>query len=73
MGFAGEYRGKEELNGVELDNTGGHTLYFIPALQIFWRPIIFEITYWQAIAHDLNGLQLGETYKALAGITYLIR
>jgi hypothetical protein len=73
IGVAGESRGKELQNGVAVEGTGGHTLYLTPGLQIFYQRLVFELSFWQAIHHDLNGEQLGETFKTFAGICYLIQ
>lgn len=32
---------------------------------------IVELTYLRAVLHNLYGTQLGETYKAVSGVTYL--
>lgn len=72
VGLAGEYRGREYQDGLEVHGTGGHTLYLTPGFQISAQPFTFEISFWQAIARRLNGRQLGETFKTFAGITYLI-
>ena len=71
--MAGEYRGKEKLDGVTLDDTGGHTLYLTPGVQLFFRQFILEFSFWQAVQHDLNGEQLGETFKTFGGLTWLIQ
>lgn len=73
LGVAGEYRGKEKLDNLTLDDTGGHTLYLAPGVQLFYRQLVFEFSFWQAIYHDLNGEQLGESFKTFGGLTLLIR
>lgn len=73
FGIAGEWRENELLNGTELEQTGGNTLYITPGFQIFFQSVVFEVSFWQAVGHDLNGEQLGENFKTFAGITYLIR
>lgn len=73
MGVAGEYRGSELQNGVEVEGSGGHTMYLTPGLQVFYRSLVFEFSFWQAIYHDIDGEQLGETFKTTAGISYLIQ
>lgn len=72
VGIAGEYRGKEKQNGVELDDTGGHTVYFAPGIQLNYQRVLFEVSYWQPVVHHLNGIQLGETVKTYAGISFLL-
>jgi hypothetical protein len=71
LGLAGEYRQQELLNGVAVEGTGGNTLYLTPGLQIFYRAVVFEFSFWRAIHHDLKGEQLGETFKTFAGLTFL--
>jgi hypothetical protein len=73
LGVAGEYRRDEIENGVPLVGSGGHTLYLAPGLQIFYRSLVFEAAFWHAIYHDIDGEQLGETFKTFAGIGYLIQ
>ncbi|MEZ5543456.1 MAG: transporter [Pseudomonadota bacterium] len=72
LGVNGEVRGKEKLDGVTLDDTGGHTIYLTPGLQYqvaqHW---IFEFTYQHAVYHDVNEIQLGEDYKLFGAATYL--
>lgn len=73
LGIAGEYRQHEQLNGQALDDTGGNTLYLTPGLQVFFRSLVFEVAFWRPIGRDLNGRQLGESFKTFAGVTYLIQ
>jgi hypothetical protein len=56
-----------------LDDTGGHTFYLAPSVQVFYQQFVFELSYWQAVGHNLNGRQLGETFKTFAGLTFLLR
>ncbi|RMH89442.1 MAG: hypothetical protein D6681_14315 [Calditrichaeota bacterium] len=71
VGIAGEYRKHELRNGEKVEGTGGHTVYVTPGVQLFYRPFIFEFSFWQPIVHDLDGRQLGETFKTFGGITFL--
>lgn len=73
LGFAGDTRGKEKEDGQFLEDTGGTTFYFTPGFQIFYNQVIFEFSFWQPLGYNLNGEQLGETSKTLAGITFLLR
>ncbi|MFQ5629984.1 MAG: hypothetical protein ACE5I1_14555, partial [bacterium] len=73
LGIAGEWRQKEQLNSLELDGTGGNTLYLTPGFQVFFRSVVFEFSFWQAISRDLNGEQLGESFKTFAGLTFLLK
>lgn len=72
LGLNGELRGAEEENGVELPNSGGHTLYLTPGAELRLAPAwVFEISYGEPVHHDLNGIQLAEDYKVNSAITYL--
>lgn len=71
LGVDGEWRGREEIDGVEDANSGGHTMYIAPGVQInFAEHWVAEVTYHKAIHHDLDGTQLGEDYKVFGSITY---
>ena len=70
--MVGEYRKKEKQNGVELDDTGGHTIYLAPSIEVYLQKFLFEVSFWQPIAHHLNGTQLGETFKTYAGISLIL-
>ena len=53
-------------------DSGGNTVYLTPGIQVVLVPHwVIELSYQHAIYHDLNGTQLGETYKAITGVTYL--
>lgn len=72
LGVNGELREKEKTDGVTDPNSGGHTAYLSPGLQIVFAPHwVFELSYQHAVYHNLYGTQLGETYKANGGVTYL--
>jgi hypothetical protein len=72
LGINGEWRGKEKNSGVEDANSGGHTAYLSPGIQFVMVPHwIFEFSYQSAIYHNLDGIQLGEDYRAVGGVTYL--
>ncbi|MEK6814733.1 MAG: hypothetical protein AABY65_08365 [Nitrospirota bacterium] len=72
LGLNGELRGKEKGNGAELANSGGHTIYLAPGVQVTAAPHwVFELSYQHPVYHNLNGAQLGEDYKAVGSVTYL--
>lgn len=72
LGVVGEARDKEKVDGVTEENSGGNTLYLAPGVQLtLERHWIVDITYQAAVYHNLGGTQLGETAKAISGITYL--
>lgn len=72
-GIAGEYREQELFNNEPVDGTGGHTVYVTPGVQFFFNPVIFEFSFWQPVIQNLDGEQLGETFKTYASFTFLIR
>jgi len=72
LGINGELRDKEKEGGVTVDNSGGHTIYLTPGIQLVAAPHwVVEALYYHSIYHDLYGTQTGENYKASAGVTYL--
>lgn len=74
LGVNGEIRGKEKEDGIELTNSGGHTIYISPGIQVVVSPHwVFELSYSHPVYHNLNGTQLGEDYKITGGVTYLFR
>ncbi|MEK6689749.1 MAG: transporter [Nitrospirota bacterium] len=74
LGVNGEIRGKEKEDGIELTNSGGHTIYISPGIQVVVSPHwVFELSYSHPVYHNLNGIQLGEDYKISGGVTYLFK
>jgi hypothetical protein len=72
LGINGEVRQREKEGGVAVPDSGGNTVYLSPGLQLVLAPHwIAEVSYQHAVYHKLNGTQLGETYKAITGVTYL--
>jgi hypothetical protein len=72
LGANGELRGRETEDGIELDDSGGHTVYIAPGVQVnFAQNWVFEFSYQHAVYHDLNSAQLGEDYKVFGSLTYL--
>ncbi|MGQ0657438.1 MAG: hypothetical protein ACT4NU_04975 [Chromatiales bacterium] len=72
FGVAGELRGKEKEGGETLADTGGHTVYLTPGVQVnFGEHWVAELSYHHAVYHDLNAVQLGEDLKVFGSITYL--
>ena len=63
----GEVKGKAELNGVEIDNTGGHSIFISPEVHFkFAKGMHFNLCMPIAVYHDLNGPQLAEDYRIVA-------
>jgi hypothetical protein len=72
LGINGEVREREKEDGVTVSDSGGNTVYLSPGLQLVLVPHwIVELSYQYAIYHNLYGTQLGESYKAVGGVTYL--
>ncbi len=72
LGINGEVREREKEDGATVIDSGGNTIYLSPGLQLVLAPHwVFEFSYQHAVYHNLYGTQLGETYKAIGGVTYL--
>ncbi len=72
LGLNGELREREKENGAELVNSGGHTIYLTPGVQVVAAPHwVFEFSYQHPVYHNLYGTQLGEDYKVNGAVTYL--
>lgn len=72
IGVNGELRDREKEDGVKLKDSGGHTVYLSPGLQVsVERHWVFELLYQEALYHNLYGTQLGEDFKAAVSATYL--
>lgn len=72
IGLNGELRQREKVNGVEDVNSGGHTIYLTPGVQVVAAPHwVFEFSYQHPVYHNLYGTQLGEDYKVNGAATYL--
>ena len=74
LGIRGEWRGYELQDGQPLNNdslgwSGGNVIYITPGAQVFFTPrLSFDASVWIPVVHALNGEQLGETIKVLAGL-----
>jgi hypothetical protein len=72
LGLNGELREREKENGVEIVNSGGHTIYLTPGIQVVTAPHwAVELSYQHPVYHNLYGTQIGEEYKVNSGVTYL--
>jgi hypothetical protein len=72
LGLNGELREREKVAGDTDPDSGGNTIYVSPGLQVVFAPHwVVELSYQHAVYHNLYGTQLGETYKAIGGVTYL--
>ena len=71
FGVRGEWRGYELQDGERIGDSGGNVTYIAPGVQVYFSPTIsFDATVWVPVIHALNGDQLAETVKVLAGIQY---
>jgi hypothetical protein len=74
LGINGEWRGKELQDGTEVEDSGGNVTYVAPGIQIFFSPAIsFEAVYQYPFLHGLHGHQLGEDYRIMSGVQFLLR
>lgn len=63
----GVIKGKAELDGKKLDNTGGHTVYLTPGVHFkFYKGMHFDVCVPIPVYRDLNGTQLSEDYRIVA-------
>jgi len=74
LGLSGEFRGKEEIDGATIANTGGQVFYISPGLQLMLsRHLIVEASFLYPFYHNLSGdEQLGEDFKTFFGFNYLL-
>lgn len=74
LGLNGEIRGKEELDGQVILNTGGEVFYLAPGLQFQLTPAItLEASLMYPFYHNLDGEeQLGEDVKSFFGLNYFL-
>lgn len=72
LGVNGEYRERETEEGTEVYDSGGHTVYLSPGIQVVLAPHwVIELSYQHAVYHNLFGTQLGEDFRTVGAITYL--
>jgi len=72
LGLNGELREREKVAGAEDVNSGGHTIYLTPGVQVVAAPQwVFELSYQHPVYHNLYGTQLAEDYKVNGAVTYL--
>lgn len=68
----GEMRGYELLDGVVNPNSGGNVVYASPGIQVFLATgLTLELSYQEAVLHNLYGQQLGEDYRLMSGLQIL--
>ncbi len=73
FGIYGEWRGRELQDGSAITSSGGNVVFLSPGLQLFPLPSIsIEASYHIPIIHALNGSQLGEDYRIMAGVQFLM-
>jgi hypothetical protein len=73
LGLYGELRGRERQDGIPIPSSGGNVLFLSPGLQFFLTPsITLEASYHLPVLHALNGSQLGEDYRIMAGVQFIM-
>jgi hypothetical protein len=73
IGVFGEFRAREIQDGVPIASSGGNVVYVSPGLQLFLMPsITVEASYHIPVVHALNGSQLGEDYRIMAGVQFVL-
>jgi hypothetical protein len=73
FGVYGELRGKEVQDGAAIASSGGNVVFLSPGFQLYPMPSIsIEASYHIPIVHALNGEQLGEDYRIMAGVQFLL-
>lgn len=62
---------KDRITGIEIDNTGGNWIFFIPDFTIFLSPnILFSTRVEIPVYSNVDGLQLTPTYRINSGVTF---
>ena len=65
----GDVRGKDEINGVHEENSGGHILYLSPGMRIgFAHSWSFYTSIGVPVVNDLNGDQSEPDYRVIGGV-----
>jgi hypothetical protein len=59
----GSVAGKNESLGVDVVNSGGHSLFLSPGVQYVSPRAVYEFSFQQPVLQDLNGNQLETDYK----------
>jgi hypothetical protein len=59
----GSVAGKNESLGVDVVNSGGHSLFLSPGVQYVSPRVVYEFSFQQPLLQDLNGNQLETDYK----------
>ena len=73
FGVYGELRGRELQDGVPVASSGGNVLFLSPGLQFYPVPsIAIEASFHMPVIHALYGSQLGEDYRVMAGVQFLM-
>jgi hypothetical protein len=73
LGVAGEWRGRESLDGILDEDSGGNVTYIAPGLQLFFTPSLsLEASLQYPVIHGLHGHQLGEDFRVMTGVQVLL-
>jgi hypothetical protein len=73
VGISGDLRAKEEMNGIKDPDSGGHVAYLSPGLQVMVSTsLTLDLVFQQPILHRLYGRQLGEDFRLMVGVQFLL-
>lgn len=64
----GQWTQSDVASGTTVANTGGHTLFLSPGLQLAMKRIILEASVQIPVIQDLNGTQLETTFRINGGM-----
>ena len=66
----GDLRGKDEIDGVNEDNSGGHILYISPGMRVgFAHSWSFYTSIGIPVTRNLNGVQSEQDYRIIGGMS----
>lgn len=69
-GIGGEWHASERQDGIADENTGGSTLYVIPQARLDLDDWSVETNVQIPVSRDLNGVQLGQSFRVAGGVQY---
>jgi hypothetical protein len=73
LGFSGDLRGHEKTDNLDDPDSGGHVAYLSPGLQVMVSTsITLDLVYQQPLLHRLYGRQLGEDFRVMVGLQFLL-
>lgn len=72
LGAYHELSGKDVIDGVTDDGTGGSTLFASAGTRVWWRSIGLQVIFQRAVAHDLGDEMIPNKERMVLGLTYNI-